>query len=175
MNQTVVRLFAALRGFVYASGFVFIWWLVVASVRPLDQRLGVAMPEWAWTPGLVLVILGGALAASCVASFALVGKGTPAPFDPPREFVAVGPYRYVRNPMYLGAVAVIIGAGLMIRSVSALAVSLVFMALAHVFVLAYEEPTLEGTFGASYRRYKSSVNRWVPRKPRTTPIEPSSF
>ncbi len=68
--------------------------------------------------------------------------------------------------MYLGAVAVIVGVGLMLRSPSALAVSLLFIVLAHVFVLLYEEPTLEERFGESYLRYKKSVNRWLPRSPK---------
>jgi protein-S-isoprenylcysteine O-methyltransferase Ste14 len=99
-----------------------------------------------------------------VAAFALVGKGTPAPFDPPRQFVAVGPYRWVRNPMYLGAVAVICGAGLWLRSIAALGVALLFVLLAHAFVLLYEEPSLEHRFGESYLRYKEAVGRWLPRR-----------
>lgn len=137
-------------------------------MRPLDSRIALSLPNWVRLPGLVVAILGAALALWCIGAFALVGRGTPAPFDAPREFVAVGPYGYVRNPMYLGAVAVIVGVGLMLRSPSAVAVSLFFVALAHLFVLLYEEPTLEERFGESYLRYKSSVNRWLPRssKPR---------
>jgi protein-S-isoprenylcysteine O-methyltransferase Ste14 len=71
--------------------------------------------------------------------------------------------------MYLGAVAIIVGAGLMLRSPSAVAVALFFVALAHVFVLLYEEPTLEQRFGESYLRYKTSVNRWLPRSPKPNP------
>lgn len=161
----MVRVLAALRGLVYASAFVLLWWWVVASVRPLDARMAISIPEWLRVPGLVLIVLGAVLALSCVAAFALVGKGTPAPFDAPREFVAAGPYRYARNPMYIGAIAVIMGAGLMLRSPSAFGVALVFLALAHLFVRIYEEPTLERRFGASYRDYKNSVNRWLPHRP----------
>lgn len=149
----------------YASGFVFVWWWVVDSVRPLDLRMGLTMPEWARMPGLLIAGFGAVVVLWCIAAFALVGEGTPAPFDAPREFVAAGPYRYVRNPMYLGAVAVIIGAGLILRSPAAVAVAFFFVALAHVFVLIYEEPTLEERFGESYLRYKKSVNRWLPRRP----------
>jgi len=162
----LTRLFAAFRALVYASGFVLVWWWAVASVRPLDTRMPLSMSEWVRVPGLVIATFGAAVALWCIGTFALVGRGTPAPFDPPREFVAVGPYRYVRNPMYLGAVAIIVGAGLMLRSPSAVAVALFFVALAHVFVLLYEEPTLEQQFGESYVRYKTSVNRWVPRSPK---------
>lgn len=161
----LTRLFAVLRGLAYASGFVLLWGWVVASVRPLDARIALSIPGWARVPGLVLAIVGAAVALWCIGAFALVGRGTPAPFDAPREFVAVGPYRYVRNPMYVGAAAVILGAGLMLRSPSAIAVALFFVVLAHVFVLLYEEPTLEERFGKSYSRYKASVNRWLPRSP----------
>jgi protein-S-isoprenylcysteine O-methyltransferase Ste14 len=161
----LTRLFTILRGVVYATAFTLLWWWVVASLGPLDARVGFALPEWARLPGLVIALGGAAVALWCVGAFALVGKGTPAPFDAPREFVAVGPYRYVRNPMYLGAAAVIAGAALVLRSPSALAVAPFFLTLAHVFVSLYEERTLEGRFGESYRRYKASVNRWLPSRP----------
>lgn len=67
--------------------------------------------------------------------------------------------------MYIGAIAVIVGAGLMLRSPSALGVALVFFALAHAFVLVYEGPTLARRFGAGYLDCRNSVNRWVPKRP----------
>jgi acid phosphatase (class A) len=164
---TLIRAFAAVRGLLYATGFVALWWWVVASVRPLDSRFTLELPAWVRVPGLVLAALGVVLAFSCVAAFALAGKGTPAPFDPPRVVVAVGPYRWVRNPMYLGAVAVICGAGLYLRSLGAIVVAAFFILLAHALVLLYEEPILEERFGESYLRYKKSVPRWVPRRPVT--------
>lgn len=118
---------AALRGLVYASGFVLLWWWVVALARPLDTRIALSFPEWVRLPGLAIAILGASVALWCIGAFALVGLGTPAPFDAPREFVAVGPYRYVRNPMYLGAAAVIVGSGLVLRSPAAVAVALFFV------------------------------------------------
>ncbi len=159
-------LLAALRGLVYANVFILLWWWVVVLARPLDAQIPFSLPEWVPFPGLGIAIFGASVALWCIGAFALVGLGTPAPFDAPREFVAVGPYRYVRNPMYLGAAAVIVGAGLMLRSPAAVAVAVFFVALAHVFVLVYEEPTLERRFGESYRRYKASVNRWLPRRER---------
>ena len=162
---TLIRAFAALRGFLYAIGFVALWWWVVASARPLDARVTVELPSWLRVPGVILAAAGVLLALACIGAFALVGKGTPAPFDPPREFVAVGPYRWVRNPMYLGAVLVICGAGLWLRSAGALAVAVFFVLLAHVFVVLYEEPSLEHRFGESYLRYKRSVKRWLPHRP----------
>ncbi|WP_266169742.1 methyltransferase family protein [Dyella subtropica] len=162
----MLKLLAVVRGFVCACGFVWLWAWVVTSVRPLDARLGLDLPVWLQVPGLLLAIVGAVIDLWCVGAFALVGQGTPAPFDAPREFVGVGLYRYVRNPMYLGAIAVISGAGLMLRSPSAVAVAGLFALLAHAFALLHEEPALERRFGESYRRYKASVNRWLPRRPR---------
>lgn len=159
----LTRLFASLRGLFYAGCFVALWWWVVTRARSWDSRFSFTIPDWLRIPGMILVIVGACIALACVAMFALVGKGTPAPFDAPREFVAVGPYQYVRNPMYLGALSVIIGAGLMIRSPAALGVALVFVFLAHLFVLVYEEPHLEDKFGQSYTQYKETVNRWLPK------------
>lgn len=159
------RLFALARGLAYAAAFVALWWWIVDAARQLDPRLGVTLPTWAPVLGLALVVAGAAVALWCVLAFALLGKGTPAPFDAPREFVAAGPYRFVRNPMYLGAAAVLAGAGLLLRSPAAAAVAILFLALAHAFVLLYEEPTLERRFGESYRRYKGRVPRWLPPLP----------
>jgi len=156
------RLLAALRSLFYAAFFVLLWTWVIASVRPLDAGF-IAIPAWAWWPGVVLAVLGALLVAACLAAFVLVGVGTPAPFDAPREFVAAGPYRWVRNPMYLGAMAAIAGAGLILRSPATLGVAVGFFLLVHLFVVLYEEPTLERRFGAGYLAYKRRVNRWWPR------------
>jgi protein-S-isoprenylcysteine O-methyltransferase Ste14 len=93
----------------------------------------------------------------------LRGKGTGAPFDPPREFVAVGPYRFVRNPMYIGGWLMFAGLGFYVHSVSILLCSFLWFLVAHFFVIFYEEPTLEKKFGKSYLDYKKSVNRWIPK------------
>ena len=159
------RLFAAVRGLIYASFFVWLWWWVITLARPLDNRITLTIPAAAGPLGLALASFGGLLALACVISFAIVGVGTPAPFDSPRRFVASGPYRWVRNPMYLGALLVIVGVGLYLQSPSALLVAVFFVLLAHVFVVVFEEPTLESAFGDDYRRYRAAVNRWVPRRP----------
>jgi protein-S-isoprenylcysteine O-methyltransferase Ste14 len=80
-------------------------------------------------------------------------------------FVAMGPYRYVRNPMYVGAILALLGGGLIVRSVSVLLLAVVFWTLAHLLVLLNEEPSLERRFGESYLRYKQRVHRWLPSVP----------
>ena len=121
------------------------------------------MPSWSEGFGVALMIPGGLLVLACVGSFVLRGAGTPAPFDPPRVFVGTGPYRYVRNPMYIAAALVLAGYGLLERSLSIVLLSLVFLVVMHLFVLLVEEPGLERRFGESYLAYKRATNRWLPR------------
>jgi len=159
-------LFVALRSVVYASGFLFLWGWVAVSVRRFDPSLGIALPAWLGSPGLVLMLLGSVVALTCVATFTVRGRGTPAPFDAPREFVAVGLYRYCRNPMYIGAATMLAGYGLYAGSPSVLLLAVGMLALAHTFVILYEEPTLRKSFGQTYVDYCRSVHRWLPRLPR---------
>jgi hypothetical protein len=99
----------------------------------------------------------------CIALFVLRGRGTPAIFDAPRIFVAVGPYRYVRNPMYLSAIAIFCGFGLYVRSLAVLIFAAAWFLLIHTFVLFIEEPGLRRRFGRTYTDYCQRVPRWVPR------------
>jgi protein-S-isoprenylcysteine O-methyltransferase Ste14 len=120
--------------------------------------------------GMLLAVLGGALALWCILAFAWLGRGTPAPFDPPRRLVVRGPYRFVRNPMYLGAALALVGAAIVYGSAPLAAYAGAFLALMHAFVVGYEEPTLRATFGADYERYCREVRRWQPRlQARETP------
>ena len=122
-----------------------------------------AVPSGGAWIGLVPLAFGLALSTWCVLLFATRGRGTPAPWDPPRRFVAVGPYRLVRNPMYVGAASVIAGEALLFSSWP-LAIYLVAIVIVwHLFVIGYEEPTLEREFGDEYRAYRARVRRWVPR------------
>lgn len=157
--------FVALRGGVFSSAFILLWFWVALVVRRYDPALGVTLPNWLWPVGLVLAVLGGLLAASCITVFIVRGRGTPAPFDPPRQFVATGPYRYVRNPMYLGAIGVLLGSALMVGSAAIALLAIGFWGLMECFVLFYEEPALEERFGQTYVEYKSQVHRWIPRVP----------
>ena len=158
-------MFVAVRAAVYASGFVLLWgWLAVA-VRPFDAELGGPLPPWLVGFGAALMLAGGALAVWCVAVFVTAGGGTPAPFDAPRRFVAVGPYRWVRNPMYVGGFSLLGGVGLWVRSPAIALLAAAGLGCAHAFVLLYEEPALARAFGAAYERYRHQVHRWIPRRP----------
>lgn len=113
--------------------------------------------------GALVAVGGAALAIWCILTFVIAGKGTPAPFDPPRRLVVGGPYHYVRNPMYLGAALALGGAAMIYHSLALLGYVLLFLGSTHMFVVWYEEPTLYRLFGADYEVYRSRVRRWVPR------------
>lgn len=96
-------------------------------------------------------------------NFLAQGRGTPAPIDPPKEMVATGFYRYVRNPMYVGVLAIIIGHFLWSGYWNLLIYAMIVFLAFHVFVTYYEEPNLKRKFGASYESYLKKVPRWIPR------------
>ena len=161
-----MRAFALLRTAVYMGCFVALWAWAVVAVRRWDAAIGVALPGWLAAVGYLAMVCGAVLALLCGASFAARGRGTPAPFDPPAELVASGPYGHVRNPMYLAAVALLAGYGLVVGSAAVLLLAAAGLSLAHLFVVLVEEPGLERRFGESYLAYRRSVNRWLPRRPR---------
>ena len=114
--------------------------------------------------GATLLLGGFVLFAWCVALFARVGQGTLAPWDPTQRLVAVGPYRYVRNPMISGVATVLAGWAVFTGSwVLALWLA-VFVAFNSLYFVLVEEPGLEQRFGAPYREYKAHVPRWIPRR-----------
>jgi protein-S-isoprenylcysteine O-methyltransferase Ste14 len=113
--------------------------------------------------GIAVGAAGAAVALWCVLTFALAGRGTPAPFDPPRRLVVRGPYRFVRNPMYLGAGLALGSAALFYGSLPLLGYTAFFLVATHLFVVWYEEPSLRRTFGQPYEEYCRKVGRWRPR------------
>ena len=113
--------------------------------------------------GLLAVAAGAVLLAVCILEFARRGRGTLSPADPPRALVVRGPYRYVRNPMYLGVTLSILGEVLLTRSRGLFGYWVVWFVAVNLFVLGYEEPSLRRRFGAAYERYTAEVGRWVPR------------
>jgi len=114
--------------------------------------------------GVVVGASGAILALWCIFTFVVIGRGTPAPFDPPRRLVVAGPYLIVRNPMYIGAGLALAGAALFYESWALLGYCAAFAFVTHLFVVMYEEPTLRTTFGASYVHYCGQVHRWWPSR-----------
>ena len=160
-------LFLALRSVVYMSGFLLFFGWIALLARTFDQSFGVSLPAATEIPGAILVVVGAILVLACAGVFISRGRGTPAIFDAPRAFVAIGPYKYVRNPMYIGGLILLIGFGLFERSISILFLTLPLFLLVHLFVLFYEEPTLTRKFGSSYQEYRKAVRRWIPRLTRS--------
>jgi protein-S-isoprenylcysteine O-methyltransferase Ste14 len=120
--------------------------------------------------GLALIAAGFALWLWTVRLFALIGRGTLAPWDPTRRLVVQGPYAHVRNPMITAVVAVLLGEAALFGSAGILVLAAAFLAINHAFFVLYEERGLERRFGAEYRDYRRSVPRWIPRRtPRTPP------
>ena len=110
-----------------------------------------------------LWIMGGLILLWSFWNFLAQGRGTPAPIDPPKELVAVGFYRYVRNPMYVAVLAVIIGHFLWFGYWNLLIYAVIVFVAFHAFVTYYEEPNLKRKFGAAYEAYLKKVPRWIPR------------
>jgi protein-S-isoprenylcysteine O-methyltransferase Ste14 len=132
------------------------YWLLPRGTRPNLQGAGAA--GWLFTAG------GIALYFACAFwGFALRGKGTPAPIDPPKRLVEEGPYGIVRNPMYWSVTLVMLGEGLVFHSLALVELAAAFFAATNLFVLFYEEPALRRKFGAEYEDYCRRVPRWLPR------------
>jgi protein-S-isoprenylcysteine O-methyltransferase Ste14 len=113
--------------------------------------------------GFLLVLAGSVPLIESFARFALVGLGTPAPIAPPKRLVVTGFYRYVRNPMYVGVLAVILGNGLILGNATVFGYAVVVAIAFNLFVLGYEEPALSRQFGADYLEFCRHVPRWLPR------------
>lgn len=107
--------------------------------------------------------IGGIILLWSFWNFLHEGHGTPAPIDPPKELIATGFYRYVRNPMYVGVLAVILGHFLWFGYWNLLVYAIVVFLAFHTFVTYYEEPILKRKFGTVYEEYRKKVPRWIPR------------
>jgi protein-S-isoprenylcysteine O-methyltransferase Ste14 len=132
------------------------YWTLPRGVRPDIRGAGAA--------GWVLIAAGVALYLMCAFwGFALRGKGTPLPLDPPKKLVVEGPYRVVRNPMYWGVGSVVLGEAAIFHSAALAELVAVFVVGVILFVLLFEEPVLQRKFGAEYEEYCRRVPRWLPR------------
>lgn len=147
---------------IYVPLFILLFGWLALNVRVYDKELGIILPQWASIIGIVCMAIGSILVLLCVVFFVIRGKGTPAVFDPPTEFVAAGLYAYVRNPMYIGGFILLVGFGLYHLSLSILILAVILIVVFHFFVLMVEEPNLERLFGKSDLDYKKKTNRWLP-------------
>ena len=132
-------------------------WLMGGFVWPANSPLS-------WL-GTLITAVGAAIYFRCAWEFAVRGLGTPAPIAPTKFLVTTALHRYVRNPMYIGVAMVILGESVLFRSAHLVEYAALMLLIAHVFVVLYEEPTLQRTFGESYEEYRRTVPRWTPRIP----------
>jgi protein-S-isoprenylcysteine O-methyltransferase Ste14 len=148
--------FRALLAFVVLPGVAaFILPPLLALIDPWRKNI-------LW-PGALVMLLGVAWLLWCVRDFYVSGKGTLAPWDPPKHLVVVGLYRYMRNPMYVGVLMMVVGWSLFLTSPVLALYSVVLAVGFHVRVLVNEEPWLSSQFGGEWARYSSEVGRWLPR------------
>jgi protein-S-isoprenylcysteine O-methyltransferase Ste14 len=145
---------------------------VVAVVVPYLLLSSPSRPSPAGSPllraaallaGLCLLGIGLVLVGSTIRHFARIGRGTLAPWDPPRRLVVAGVYRHVRNPMISGVLLVLLGEALAFFSPELLAWAAVFFAINATYIPLIEEPVLARRFGEDYREYRRHVPRWLPR------------
>ena len=127
--------------------------------------------QLARSPGPPVVAVAGGLVMAaglylvgwCFFDFAARGRGTPAPWDPPQHLVTNGPYRHVRNPIYVGVLFILLGEAVLFGSLALLTWAAVTAVGFHLVVVLYEEPGLRDRFGSDYERYLADVPRWLPR------------
>jgi len=141
--------------------------LIPWSITRWELRFGLELTR---VIGVILILAGVPGLVDSFARFALQGLGTPAPIAPTRNLVVTGLYRYVRNPIYVAFVAIVLGQAVLLGDWRLIVYGALFWLFFHLFVVAYEEPTLKQTFGGEYEAFRANVPRWIPRM---TPWRPS--
>ena len=168
-SLTVAR--SRLRTITGSIGFVFLGGpMIVAGIVPwlLTRWDANSQPVVLRALGVVVLIAGGALVLETTTRFALQGRGTPAPWAPPERFVERGSYRFVRSPMYLVVILLILGQALLLGREILFAWAVVAWLIFEVSLVTWEEPGLRRRFGDSYDDYRRRVKRWIPTRPRSS-------
>ncbi len=155
---------------IYGTGFLA---FVLVLVPWLWHRLDVYVPAVHVDLDWRLRAVGGVIFVVCLGlylynSYVLTyhGKGAFVEFDPPKEFVSTGPYRWVRNPVAASLLGAILGEAILFSSTGILIMFITSVGLAHLQATRVEEPLLKKRFGKSYEDYMKRVPRWIPRRPR---------
>jgi protein-S-isoprenylcysteine O-methyltransferase Ste14 len=167
-NKNSVGLNARVFVFLSSAVFLFIapgtvagyvpWW--IGRWRVHSSFFGYAAVR---VVGVLLVAAGVGLLLETFLRFAFKGLGTPAHVFPTKHLVVSGSYRYVRNPMYVAVISLILGQGLIFADIRILVYGICVWLIMHIFVLIYEEPTLRRTFTAEFADYTANVPRWIPQ------------
>jgi protein-S-isoprenylcysteine O-methyltransferase Ste14 len=162
VTRSPIRAIAGSVGFVFFGGPTIVaglvpWVLTRWDADPQPLALKIL--------GGIVLAAGGALVLETTARFALQGRGTPAPWAPPERFVERGSYRFVRSPMYLGVILLIVGQGLLLGREILYAWAVIAWLIFELSLVVWEEPGLRVRFGESYDDYRRRVRRWVPTRP----------
>jgi protein-S-isoprenylcysteine O-methyltransferase Ste14 len=137
---------------------------MVAGLVPILLARGQS-PHPTWLMFALPVLVTGIFAlAWCVRDFYVSGRGTLAPWDPPKRLVIIGLYRFVRNPMYVAVLTILVGWALLYRSWLLAAYAIALAVVFHFRVVLHEEPWLKRQFGADWDDYAARVNRWFPTR-----------
>ena len=153
-----VTIFKSLLYLIFEAG-LFALYIPLVLLRN-GPRIETGVLSWLAIP---FWLIGSLVILWCFWDFTFKGRGTPLPTDPPKELVITGPYRYVRNPIYVGALSLFLGHFLWFGYWALLTYAVVALIGVHGFVVLYEEPALKKRFGAAYEDYLKQVPRWIPR------------
>ena len=145
------------------QGFSFVLPIIVLIVVPLIIEPEITLNNLpAFIIGLVIILAGLSLISVSVSAIMRIGDGTLAPWSPTKKLVTSGIYGFIRNPMILGVLIVLIGESISILSEKIFNWTIIFFIINNIWFFLYEEPNLEKKFGDEYRNYKKDVPRWIP-------------
>lgn len=141
----------------------FILPITVLIVVPwcIEDHISIKHATSAWI-GILLMGLGLYVMIITISTFIRIGNGTLAPWSSTKKLITSGIYGYVRNPMIMGVLTVLIGESITIASVNIVVWAMIFFIINNLYFKFYEEPDLEKKFGDDYRTYKKNVHRWIP-------------
>ena len=151
-ERETLRIFLRAHGYAVFVIGTFVVALPLAALQ-LDRVISLELPLWCRYVGIVTFAICGSLSYSAFLPFITKGRGTA---------VLVGPYRYTRNPMYVGNLGMIFSLGLIVRSLWVLVYFVLLAIVTHLYITRHEEPVLEKRLGVEYTAYKLAVPRWLP-------------
>ncbi|MBT8405917.1 MAG: isoprenylcysteine carboxylmethyltransferase family protein [Deltaproteobacteria bacterium] len=161
MHMGLVKTIIVLPGTV----LVFIPSVILLATRDSSKfapELASPAQIWFWV-ALLATSVGLALSVCTATLFMMFGRGTPAPWNPPKKLVVRGPYRHVRNPMITGVLILLFAEAILLQSWPIAAWMIVFFIGNAIYLPLVEERGLEKRFGNEYTDYKHQVPRWLPR------------
>jgi len=154
--------------FAYVSGISFPLVVLIGIVLisfSIDDAL--ALHGLVHTPlgflGISIATIGAIYLLWCVFLFLTIGRGTPVPVRPPQKLVIIGPYKYVRNPIYISEILILFGLSIYFGSASLLILTFAAALFFHLVVIFFEEMSLERRYGEEFLKYKREVPRWIPK------------